>query len=419
VRRFVALAFGALAVATSVPAGAEGVGNDEPQGSATVAFAADFPIITDDEWGFPVGGFGGTGQRSPLSHVPVVFVHGNNVDAADWYPVRDDFRAAGWTDQELWALSYNGLGGDNGSFGAARPNPDAETEHADAGHDCRTRVTSNEPNVPDLHAFLVAVRAYTGSDRFSIVAHSLGVTLARRTLETHPELRDDLVAFVGIAGPNHGTSFCPPGSEGVLNSCDEIAAGTSWLAELNGPDGADETYGPARWLTVSDGTGQTDVGFAGPNYAESPQLHGADNRTFGLSHNDLRLDPEVVVEYRTFLEETEATSVEAPTPLDPPAAVEDVSIAPPRPTPSPPARRSPAVPAPAIPVAVPVAGATPLANPVAAPTRSPSLPQVPVVASAASGTDVGRYRFVLALLVAMGFGLWRLNDRLWPRTPSP
>jgi len=37
----------------------------------------------------------------------------------------------------------------------------------------------------------------------------------------HRELRRDLVAFVGIAGPNHGTTFCPPGSEGNVVSCDE------------------------------------------------------------------------------------------------------------------------------------------------------------------------------------------------------
>ena len=43
-------------------------------------------------------------------------MHGNNVDAADWYVVRDDFRAAGWTDQEMYALSYNGLGGENGDI---------------------------------------------------------------------------------------------------------------------------------------------------------------------------------------------------------------------------------------------------------------------------------------------------------------
>ena len=78
------------------------------------------------------------------------------------------------------------------------------------------------------------------------------MTLARETLRVHRELRRDLVAFVGIAGANHGTTFCPPGSEGNVVSCDEIAAGTPWLARLNA---AGETYGPAKWMTVYDGSG--------------------------------------------------------------------------------------------------------------------------------------------------------------------
>ncbi len=276
-------------------------GHDEPQGPAAVRFAADFPALVDHEWGFPLGGFGGVARGAPLTRAPVIFVHGNNVDHADWYPVRDQFRAAGWSDQELWALSYNGLGSANGSA-LFTPNPERDAEHAEMGADGRTRVTANDVNVPDLLDFIVAVRDYTGSDRFSIVAHSLGVTLARRTLQLHPELRGDLVAFVGIAGANHGTSFCPPGSEATVMSCDEIAAGTAWLEELNGPDGNDETYPPAAWLTIRDGTGAADPAFAGP-YADSPVLRGADNRAYpGTYHNDLRLDPAIVEEYRAFLE---------------------------------------------------------------------------------------------------------------------
>lgn len=176
------------------------------------------------------------------------------------------------------------------------------------GWDGTCRVTNNEVNVPDLHRFILAVREYTGSERFSIVGHSLGVTVARRTLKVHPELREDLVAFVGIAGANHGTSLCGPGTEGVLMSCDEIAAGTDWLAELNGPDGEDETYGRTAWLTISDGSGAADVAFVGPTYADSPQLAGADNRTYpGTDHNGLRMDQDIVSEYRTFLEDAEAT----------------------------------------------------------------------------------------------------------------
>lgn len=271
-----------------------------PQGPAAVRFAPDVPALVDAEWGWQLGGFGGIRRGAPLRHVPVVFVHGNNVDAADWYPVRDDFRAAGWSDQELWALSYNGLGGNNGSA-LTRGNPERDAEHRAMGKDGNTYVTENDVNVPDLYAFLLMVRRYTGSKRFMLVGHSLGVTLARETLRVHPELRRDLVAFVGIAGANDGTSFCPPGSEGRVVSCDEIAAGTAWLARLNA---AGETYAPARWMTVYDGTGAGDPAFAGPTYAASPRLEGADNRQYpGTYHNDLRLAPEIVADYRQFLEQ--------------------------------------------------------------------------------------------------------------------
>lgn len=284
------------------------IGHTEPQGPAKVRFPGDFPVLSDHEWGFQIGGFGGIARRASLNHVPVIFVHGNNVDHADWYPVRDDFLAAGWSEQELYALSYNGLGGNNGSA-EFTPNPERDQEHMEMGQDGMTRVTNNDFNVPDLFDFILAVRDYTGSPKFFIVAHSLGVTLARKALKVHPELRADLVAFVAIAGANHGTSLCPPGSEGQVMSCDEIAADTPWLAELNGPDGSDETYPPARWLTVFDGTGEGDVAYVGPTYAQSPVLKGADNREFpNTGHNDLRLDPAIVAEYRAFLEESESKS---------------------------------------------------------------------------------------------------------------
>ena len=289
---------GLLALIT--PASAhEKPARSKPQGPAAVRFAKDFPALKDHEWGWRLGGFGGIRRGAPLRHVPVILVHGNNVDAADWYPVRDQFTKAGWTDQELWALSYNGLGGSNGTA-LFTPNPERDAEHQKMGKDAVTYITEDDVNVPDLYDFVLAVRRYTGSARFSIVGHSLGVTLARELLRVHPELRKDLVAFVGIAGANHGTSFCPPGSEGNVVSCDEIAAGTPWLARLNA---AGETYRPARWMTVYDGTGAGDPAFEGPTYAQSPALEGADNRQFPLTyHNDLRMDPAIVAVYRKFLE---------------------------------------------------------------------------------------------------------------------
>lgn len=294
------------ALALCVPASASGEPvRGQPQKAAKVRFGPGFPRLVDAEWKFQIGGFGGVRPRAPRRHVPVIFVHGNNVDHADWYPVRDAFKKAGWSDQELWALSYNGLGANNGTA-LRTANPERDAEHTEMGWDGQARVTSNDVNVPDLYAFIRAVRAYTGSSRFSIVGHSLGVTLARQTLKKHPELRRDLVAFVGIAGANHGTTFCPDGSQGQLASCDEISAGSPWLAALNGPGGNDETYRPARWLTVYDGSGAGDPGYTGPAYAQSPALRGADNRQFPLTyHNDLRLDPAIVAVYRSFLESAE------------------------------------------------------------------------------------------------------------------
>lgn len=292
-------------VATSQPvAASHRVGHSSPQGPARLAFGTEFPALVDREWGFALGGWGGISKDSATSHVPVIFVHGNNVDASDWYPVRDDFLAAGWTLQELYALSYNGLGGANGSA-LFRSNPQAEQEREEMGWDGNSRVTGNDVNVDELHDFIQAVRTYAGSSKFSLVAHSLGVTLARRVLKVFPALRQDLVAFVGIAGANHGTSFCPPGSEDFVMSCDEIAAGTLWLESLNGPGGADETYGPAQWLTVYDGSGAGDPAFLG-TYSKSPVLKGAVNLEFPLTyHNDLRINSAIVSTYREFLEDAE------------------------------------------------------------------------------------------------------------------
>ena len=282
------------------PAAAEEV-RGQPQGPAKIRFGKGFPALHDAEWKFRIGGFGGVKRKAPLKHVPVIFVHGNNVDHADWYPVRDAFRKAGWSDQELWGLSYNGLGGNNGSA-LHTPNPERDAEHREMGWDGTTRVTSNDVNVPDLYAFVRAVQAYTGTRKFSIVSHSLGVTVARKTLKTHRALRKDLAAFVAIAGPNDGTTFCPEGTQGQVASCDEIRAGSPWLAALNGPGGSDETFKPAKWLTVFDGTGYGDPAYVGPTYATSPELNGATNKAFpGTYHNDLRLDPAIVAYYRTFL----------------------------------------------------------------------------------------------------------------------
>ena len=274
---------------------------------APVLFAKDFPQLKDCEWGFPLGGWGGIKRHGVRRHVPVIFVHGNQADAENWYLVADQFKKlAGYTDQEMYALSYNGLG--NAYAGMPlRSQPSAESQAYWAANPnalCCSggKGASDQPNVADLYHFIRAVQAYTGSNRVDIVAHSLGVTITRRTLQLHPELRRDVVAAVMIAGANHGTTVCR-GISTTYYGCDEIAPGTDWLKKLNA---AGEAPGPTRWMTVYNGTDNADPFFQAVPGAfddhQSPRLKGAVNLQFPQTyHNDLRVDPTIVRTYLGFL----------------------------------------------------------------------------------------------------------------------
>jgi pimeloyl-ACP methyl ester carboxylesterase len=309
--------------------------NMPPQ--ANVLFATDFPKLTDCEWGYPLGGFGGIHQGMTLHHTPVIFVHGNQADAENWYLVADQFKQeAGYTDQELYALSYNGL--QNGYAGlptCCAPSPASQAYWAcsvsvsSAQTGCPNapgyefccnggKGASDDPNVPDLYAFVQAVQAYTGSQQVDIVAHSLGVTITRKMLLLHPELRPDVLTAVMISGGNHGTSVCR-GIESSYYGCEEISPleslppGTTttgnptpsngWLYTLNQ---AGEAPGPTRWMSVYNGVDSTDPFFvAAPgvfNDITSPHLDGATNVTCAHTyHNDERVRPDIVHTYLQFV----------------------------------------------------------------------------------------------------------------------
>src|SRR5438445_881387 len=72
---------------------------------ANTLFAPDFSQLTDCEWGYPLGGWGGVHQAAALHHTPIIFVHGNQADAENWYLVADELKSlAGYTDQEMYAI---------------------------------------------------------------------------------------------------------------------------------------------------------------------------------------------------------------------------------------------------------------------------------------------------------------------------
>jgi pimeloyl-ACP methyl ester carboxylesterase len=274
-----------------------------PPPAAPSYLARDFPVIQDSRLHVPIGGFGGLRFRAPLHHTPVIFVHGNQADAQNWLSVMLQFQNdAHYTMQEMYALSYNGLG--NAGSGTpvtdppTQPDRDYFSQNSQAlgngGHGA-----ADDDEVPDLCRFVEAVQWYTGSRKVDIVTHSLGVTITREFMRLYPSLARDVTAFVGIAGANHGTTICR-GIETEWYGCNEIAPGTPWLARLNGPHASRETYRPTRWMTIYDGS-EGDPLFAGPD-ARSPRLKGADNRTFpGAYHNDLRVNPAEVDTYLAFL----------------------------------------------------------------------------------------------------------------------
>jgi len=234
-----------------------------------------------------------------LRHHPVIFVHGNTRDAGDWdeagKSVKQRFLDAGYSMQELWAISYNGK----------------STKQLPSPSQCRTNA---QVNIPDLVAFVKAVAMYTGASKLDIIAHSLGVVLARKMMAEQPHLSRLIEDFVAIAGPNHGTTVCRRvwlvwliGWQDFMG-CDELTPGSAWLRSLNGPLGEREAPPPTRYMTIYDGTG-TDrfylpwVFFLPVGDQDSPALRGAENHTLpGLTHDELRFHPSATSLYLEFLQ---------------------------------------------------------------------------------------------------------------------
>jgi pimeloyl-ACP methyl ester carboxylesterase len=318
----VAIALGAssfLGVATSTAASwgsCRAIGDRGPQlarptsppPKAPVLFAADFRTPTDCEFNFPIGGWGGIRRGYPLRHDPVIFVHGNHSDAVDWYGVADQFKRSGYTDQELWAISYNGLGGQVDGAPVICPCPPSRRAIAYSSRkDVAPYAAQGGPyaaddvNVPDLYAFINAVLAYTGASHVQLVGHSLGVTVIRKTLFVHSWLYQHVSAVVSIAGGNHGTSLCR-GLQTRLYSCNEVAPGSQWLRQLNSRG---EAPGPTKWMSIYNGHDDLDPFFlrtGAYNDVQSPHLAGAINLTFGGAyHSDLRVRPDIVATYLRFL----------------------------------------------------------------------------------------------------------------------
>ncbi len=161
-------------------------------------------LARDDLDGGSFGGRASSGQ--PLTHDPVIFIHGNADKAlgtatgqTGWTASRAYFLQHGYTGAELYATTW----------GPADATLAAQQFHS-------------RNNIMQLRHFVAAVLAYTGAAKVDIVAHSMGVTLARKVVlggqgndptdggayTVGPALTGQVDAFVAIAGANLGLVAC-------------------------------------------------------------------------------------------------------------------------------------------------------------------------------------------------------------------
>lgn len=139
----------------------------------------------------PDGGFGG--GDCTATRTPVIFVHGNSVNAT--YIARptstgapsvyDTLRAAGYNDCELFGITYL-------------------SSSEQAAQQLNFHTATKAARIRD---FITAVKAYTGKPKVNILAHSMGVTVAIHGI-TFGGLWGSIDGFVNVAGGLKGLSAC-------------------------------------------------------------------------------------------------------------------------------------------------------------------------------------------------------------------
>jgi pimeloyl-ACP methyl ester carboxylesterase len=168
---------------------------------------SDFPIIINPYLGVPILGFGASESRGrpfegrSFDRVPVIFMHGNNDTPFPTscnpfgyiHNLAQFFLNNGYAPSQLWGLGYQGDQCDLIS---------SPTNKSGIAH-------STAAAVPLLRAFVHAVMRATGSRQVDIVAHSLGVTVAREWM-FQDNAYQMVRSLVGSKGLTTGSSTARP-----------------------------------------------------------------------------------------------------------------------------------------------------------------------------------------------------------------
>jgi triacylglycerol lipase len=153
------------------------------------------------------------------AHTPVVFVHGYVGSASNWITAKAVFRAAGYTDAELFTYDYN-------------------------------YNQSNETSARGLATFVGQVRSRTGAAKVDIVNHSMGGLVSRWYLKQLGGT-GSVAHWASLAGANHGTTWATACV--VFPSCQEMLPGSSFVNRLNSGDESPGSVRYATWYSPCDG----------------------------------------------------------------------------------------------------------------------------------------------------------------------
>ncbi len=220
--------------------------------------ASDF--ARDDLEGGSFGGRAFAGEA--LGNQPVIFVHGNGDKASGdsfgqtgWSASYDHFTRNGYKPAELYATTWG---------------PADAFEASQQYH--------SKPNIMKVRRFIEAVKAYTGASKVDVVAHSMGVTLARKAIkggsasdllnggsyDVGPSLSGSVDAFVGIAGANLGLVSCylSGPTTPTCGSTNGLYPGqvagffvfgrSAFLDDLLGSSGYEGSFRYSMWSTVDE-----------------------------------------------------------------------------------------------------------------------------------------------------------------------
>lgn len=186
------------------------------------------------------GSYGGkTGDADVPVNQPVIFIHGNGdsalgtgvVGMTGWNASLAYFQSKGYRSSELYATTW----------GPADPLQSALQYHS-------------RSHLERVRAFIQAVKAYTGASKVDVVAHSMGVTLARKAIQggaghdslgggaynLGAALTSSVDAFVGIAGGNRGLVACYLSGPTTPTCGNTNGLYPGYLVGLYGPFGVSE-----------------------------------------------------------------------------------------------------------------------------------------------------------------------------------